>query len=170
MVAGFDSIPSGSNLLIDTNVFVYGLTAKSPQCKALLERCSGEELFGITLFEVVHEATHDFMRAEARAKGLFTATEKGAKYLANHPEQVMLLTHYWTNTQRLLALNIVFLPMEQNIVVGAQIERSNAGLLTNDSIIVGAMREYGISLLATNDRQFDSVTGITVFSPTDVVV
>jgi len=133
----------------------------------LLERCSTEEVFGITLYEVVHEATHHFMTGEARAKGL--SSVKVAKYLANHPEQVKQLTDYWANTQRLLALNIVFLPMEQDIVVEAQTERANGGLLTNDSIIVAAMREYGISRIATNDKQFDTVTGISVFSPTDLV-
>ena len=169
MADSFDAIPNGSNLLIDTNVFVYALTAQSAQCKALLERCSNEEVFGITLFEVIHETTHVFMKGEASAKVL-CPPKKAAGYLANHPEQVRLLTDYWVNTQRLLALNIVFLPMEQDIVVRAQTERVNAGLLTNDSIIVAAMREYGISRIATNDRQFNTVAGISVFSPTDVVV
>ena len=162
------AIPNGSDLLIDTNVFVYGLTSKSAQCKTLLERCSKEEVTGITLYEVIHEATHDFMRGEARAKGLFTAAAKGAKYLAANPGQVKLLVDYWTNVKRLLALNLVFLPMEQDIVVGAQTERVNTGLLTNDSIIVAAMREYGVTRIATNDSQFDTVPGISVFSPTDV--
>jgi predicted nucleic acid-binding protein len=168
MAASLSAIPNGSNLLIDTNIFVYGLTDASAQCKSLLARCSSEEVYGITLFEVVHEATHDFMRAEARAKGYFTATEKGAKYLMKHSEQVKLLSSYWANTQRLLALNIVFLPMEEDIVVRAQPERASAGLLTNDSIIVAAMREYGILQIATNDRQFDNVLGLSVFSPTDI--
>jgi|SRR5271165_201415 len=169
MTDSFSAIPNGSNLLIDANIFVYGLTATSAQCKTLLERCSREEVAGITLFEIIHEATHKFMTGEALRKGLFAGAEKGAKYLAKHPEQVKLLTQYWVNTQRLLALNIVILPMEQDIVVGAQTERVNAGLLTNDSIIVAAMREYGISRIATNDKQFDAVAGITVFSPTDLV-
>jgi predicted nucleic acid-binding protein len=169
MAASFSSIPNGCNLLIDANIFVYGLTATSAQCKTLLERCSKEEVAGITLFEIIHEATHRFMTGEALGKGLFAGAEKGAKYLANHPEQVKLLTQYWVNTQRLLALNLVILPMEQDIVVGAQTERVNAGLLTNDSVIVSAMREYGISRIATNDKQFDAVAGITVFSPTDLV-
>jgi predicted nucleic acid-binding protein len=166
-----DSVPNGSDVLIDANVFVYGITAKSAQCKALLERCSKEEVAGITLFEVVHEATHKFMTGEALQKGLFAGQpEKGAKYLSRHPEQVRVLTDYWLNTVRLLALNVLLLPMEQEIVKRAQLERVNTGLLTNDSLLVAAMREYGISRIATNDRQFEAVTGISVFSPTDVVV
>lgn len=166
MASDLSSIPPGTNILIDANIFVYGLTAKSAQCKNFLERCSTEEIFGITLFEVVHDATHVFMIAEGQTKGWYTS--KGVKYLENHPEQVKTLSDYWRNTERLLALNIVFLPMEKTIVVGAQAERANAGLLTNDSIIVATMREYGISRIATRDNHFDSVGGILVFSPTDV--
>ncbi len=167
MAQSLDAVPSGSDLLIDVNVFVYGLTAKSAQCRALLERCSREDVAGITLYEVLHDATHLFMKGEAVEKGL--CGEKALNYLKAHPEEVKRLTDYWANTQRLLALNLLFLPTEQDIVVGAQAERVSAGLLTGDSIIVAAMREYGISSIATHDQHFDAVAGLSVFSPTDVV-
>jgi predicted nucleic acid-binding protein len=67
-----------------------------------------------------------------------------------------------------LALNLVFLPGEGKIVFGAQKVRVEAGLLTNDSVIVAAMREYGISNIATSDAMFNRVSGLTVFSPTDM--
>jgi predicted nucleic acid-binding protein len=156
--------------VLDANIFIYGLTAKSAQCKSFLDRCSKEEVSGITLFEVANEATHKFMLAEARQKGLFTREENAAKFLSKRPDQVEALTDYWVNTARLFTLNILFLATEQDIVEGAQTERVNAGLLTNDSIIAAAMREYGISKIATNHRQFETVSGISVFSPTDVVV
>lgn len=168
MGAPLDTVPNGSDLLIDTNVFVYGLSGSSPQCKECLRRCSIEQVTGITLYEVVHEATHTFMLAEGRSRGLFA--RQGASYLSAHPEQVKLLTDYWVNTQRLLALNLVVLPMEEKIVIGAQQERFAAGLMTNDSIIVAAMREYGILNIATADAGFDTVGGISVFSPTDLPV
>lgn len=58
MAALLDSLPDGSDIFIDTNVMLYGLTGASGQCKSLLERCSREEVFGATLFEVLHDATH----------------------------------------------------------------------------------------------------------------
>lgn len=168
MASNLGSIPTGANIVIDANIFVYGLTGKSAECVSFLNRCSTEEVYGVTLFEVVHEATHEFMRAEGRTKGLYTDVKKAAKFLMAHPEEVKKLTGYWTNAKRLLALNIVFLPMESDIVTGAQIERLNSGLLTNDSIIVSAMREYGISHIATSDKAFDTVAGISVFAPADL--
>ena len=120
MASDLGSIPPGTNILIDTNIFVYGLTAQSAQCKTFL--------------------------------------------LENNPEQVKTLSDYWRNTERLLALNIVLLPMEKGIVVRAQIERANAGLLTNDSIICSDDERVRISRIATRDNQFDRVGGIVVFS------
>jgi predicted nucleic acid-binding protein len=90
------------------------------------------------------------MIAEAEQRGFFVGGERGAKYLSRHPEQVRVLSDYWLNTLRMLALNILFVPIEEDIVVRAQQERVDAGLLTNDSIIVATMREYGITQVATN--------------------
>ncbi len=81
---------------------------------------------------------------------------------------VLGLTDYWRNTERLLALNLLFVPANEAILRGAHAERQAAGLLTNDSMIVAAMRVYGISQLATRDNQFDSVRDMTVFSPSDI--
>jgi predicted nucleic acid-binding protein len=166
MSAALNDVPDGTNLLIDTNIFIYGLTNQSAQCKNLLQRCSREEVYGITLFEVIHEATHRFMIAEGLAKGLYKS--RGADYLSHHPDDVKRLTDYWVNTSRLLALNFVHLPMEEKIIVSAQRDRLSVGLLTNDSVIVAAMREYGISRIATNDKMFDAIAGISVFAPTDL--
>ena len=58
--------------------------------------------------------------------------------------------------------------MNETIIRNAQIVRQEAGLLTNDSMIVAAMREYGLSFLASNDADFERVRDITVFKPTDL--
>jgi len=165
-MADLDTVPDGSNILIDTNIFVYALSNQSAQCKNFLARCSREQVSGITLYEIVHETTHAFMRAEAVAKGL--ATKSAITFLSRHPDEVKNLSDYWINTKKVLALNLIILPMEERIVVRAQAERIAAGLLTNDSVIVSAMREYAIAHIATNDRLFNSVNGISVFSPTDL--
>ena len=78
------------------------------------------------------------------------------------------MTDYWRNTQRILALNLLFLPVNEAIVSGAQAVRAEAGLLTNDSMIVACTREYGLSFLASNDADFERVREITVFKPTDL--
>ena len=160
------NLPEGSFLFLDSNIFIYALTGQSTQCRHLLERCSREDVTGLAPFETVNEVTHRFMIAEALSKGLITAG--GARALRNNFKQIPALTDYWRNTQRILALNLLFLPVNEAIVSGAQAVRAEAGLLTNDSMIVACMRENGLSFLAGNDADFERVREITVFKPTDL--
>jgi predicted nucleic acid-binding protein len=60
------------------------------------------------------------------------------------------------------------MPVNEAIIRNAQTVRQEAGLLTNDSMIVAAMLEYGLSFLASNDSDFERVRNITVFKPTDL--
>lgn len=160
------TIPTGSDIFIDANIFVYGLNNKSTQCLELLERCSREEVIGISLFEIVNEATHVFMLAEATAKGLITSPT--ARKLRNTFTAIPILIDYWHETERILALNLLFFPTDEQIVRGAQPERQGASVLTNDSMILSWMREYGIQNLATADADFERASGITVFGPDDI--
>jgi predicted nucleic acid-binding protein len=40
--------------------------------------------------------------------------------------------------------------------------------MTNDSILLAAALVFGIEALATNDSDFDAVSWLTVYKPTDV--
>src|SRR5690348_5353807 len=60
------------------------------------------------------------------------------------------------------------LPFDEPILAAAATERRRWGLMTNDSILVATMRRYGISLLASADRDFERVEDITLFAPDDL--
>jgi predicted nucleic acid-binding protein len=160
------SVPPGSDIFIDANILVYGLSGQSPQCFDLLDKCSREVLTGISLYEILNEATHKFMLAEALQRGIipkFSAAELRRNFLS-----IPLLNNYWLETERILALNLLFFSTDEAIVRKAQPERQNAGILTNDSMILSWMREYGIQYIATNDGDFERAAGITVFAPDDL--
>jgi len=40
------------------------------------------------------------------------------------------------------------------------------GLLSGDALIVAVMQQQGLTILASNDGDFDRVSGITRFAPT----
>jgi predicted nucleic acid-binding protein len=63
----------GDRVFIDANIFIYHFGGRSPECKALLERCAWRELLGYTSTSVLAEVLHRRMVAEAIAKGLVTA-------------------------------------------------------------------------------------------------
>ncbi len=159
-------LAASTDVFIDANIFVYGLSGQSAQCQDFLERCAREELFGISLFEIVNEATHRFMLAEACSKRLITSESSGK--LRKHFGVIAHLSDYWKETRRILNLNLLLLATNEVIIYNAQPERQAAGLLTNDSMIVACMRDYGIMALATNHGDFERVSGIDVFKPDDI--
>ena len=160
------SIPNGADVFIDANIFVYALQSKSAQCREFLRRCAYEELFGISLLEIVNEATHQLMLAEAVAKGFIPSPSP--KVLRKHFSQIPQLTMYWAQTRRILSLNLLLVGTSENLLHAAQLERQAAGLLTNDSMIAACMRDLGIQALATNDDDFARVGWITVYKPDDI--
>lgn len=161
------NIPSGVDIFIDANVFIYGLGRQSTECVNLLNRCAREDITGITSYHVISEVTHRMMCTEATQGG--HVTQKNArKQLAENPEIVKLLWKYWTFTNRLLSLSLLFLKVDEDILRGAQSVRQRIGLLNNDSILVSCMRSLGVAYLASNDLGFERVPGLTVFRPTDL--
>jgi predicted nucleic acid-binding protein len=133
----------------------------------LLEKCSREEITGVSLFEVVNEATHRFMIAEAVSKGIISPPGNAAA-LRRKPSSVSLLIDYWHNTNTILSLNLLIFSTDEQIVRNAQRERQGAGIMTNDSMILSWMREYEIRHIATADEDFERASGITVFRPDDI--
>lgn len=128
-----------SFIVIDANIFLYGLSGQSAECRQFLDRALREEVTGIALFETVNEVTHRLMLAEALSKGLIA--RGAAQQLRGKSELIHRLTDYWKNIERLLALNLLFVPVNEAILRGAYAERKAAGILTHDSMIVSSMRE-----------------------------
>lgn len=161
-----ERIPDRADVFIDANIFIYGLGGASSQCKTLLERCSREEITGICLLETVNEATHRLMIAEAKSKGLIS---DAAKELRTKPAVIQSLSEYWAQTEQILSLNLLFLALEQSTLGRAHPVRKVSGLMTNDSMIIACMREYGVSALASNDSDFSRISGIQLYRPSDVI-
>ena len=88
--------------------------------------------------------------------------------LKKHPEKIKQLHDYFANTQKIEQMGILIRPISAAIILKSQNNRIRYGLMVNDSIIVTIMEEEGISYLATKDKGFHSVTGITVLSPQDI--
>lgn len=165
-IADLRNIPDGSEIFIDSNIFVYALSGRSPQCRSLLEKISLGEITGVTSYHVVGKVTHKLMLAEHLASGGSPAGAR--KYLEAHPEVVQRLTRYWTAIERVLAMNILFVAVEEATIRGAQAIRAQCGLLNNDSLIASSMMRLGLSVIASNDEDFHAVAGFSVFQPTDL--
>ena len=65
-------------------------------------------------------------------------------------------------------MNITILALTSEIVQTSAEVRTSEGLLTNDSLVVASMRTQGLSKLATANGDFDHVSEIEVYKPTDL--
>ena len=160
------NLPSGADVFLDANVFIYTFGGHSNDCRDLLRRCASEEVFGITTLDVINEVTHRLMLTEAVAKGVITKSNAAA--LQGKWRDVAKLTEYWTLTARIFGLNILIADSDEPRLHRAQTVRSNHGLLTNDSLILATMNEYGIDCLASRDGDFDHVSSLTIYKPSDI--
>lgn len=160
------AIPSGTAVFIDANVFCYALTNRSMECQTILRRCIAEDLLGVTSLHVINEATHRLMLAEAEHAGIITRAH--ASLMKKKLDSIMRLRDYWGQTEHILSMNLLFLTQEVDSLRVAQSVRAAHGLLTNDSLIVAGMRKYGLSALASADKDFDRVSGLCRYAPSDI--
>lgn len=159
------SLPYGSDVFLDANIFVYALLKQSQQCWDLLERCAREEVFGVTTLDAVTEATHKLMLMEACAKGYIT--KETAKALKGNLKAVVSLCDYWHQTEAILNQNLLLLETDEAKLRRAYIVRSTYGLLTRDSIFVATMQEYDLRVLVSRDGDFDRIPFLIRYEPTD---
>lgn len=156
-VAHLPSIPSGADVYIDANILVYAMLNKSPECLAFITRC-GTDINGYSDVKVLHDTMHKLMLAEAG---------KTASALKSDPSRIRTLT-VW---QRLGGL-VRNLPVEWIDVRVAEVDRVPAqatyqGLLCGDTLIAVLMADYGITAIATNDRDFGAL-GLQAYAPRDI--
>jgi predicted nucleic acid-binding protein len=148
----FADLPRGSNVLIDANVFIYALDRRSVQCRQLLDRCAREEISGMTTVEVINEVCHRLMLAEAVAAG--DITRPAAILMKRKPAALIRLTRYWPLTESIFGLNLAIIPLDENRIRRAAEIGTQYALLTNDSMLLAAAREYGVRALASHDSDF----------------
>lgn len=160
------ALPSGTLVFIDANIFIYGLLGESRQCADLIERCRNEEVAGVTTIEVVGEVCHRLMVKEAMDLGLIS--RPAASVLKSKHDAIRRLAKYWKLTARIFQWNLVVLDSNEARHRAAQRIRSEHGLLTNDSLIAAACAERDIRALATRDADFDLISELTVYRPSDL--
>ena len=160
------NVPDGVDLFLDANIFIYAFTKRSPQCVDLLARCSRQDVFGITSHESINEITHRLMVHEAFEKNLIG--KPTADKLREKPAVIRDLSNYWVQASQVFSMNLTILGTEEAVLYRAQQVRVIYGLMTLDSVIVATMEEYGIDRIASLDTDFERVSALTVYQPTDI--
>ena len=162
-----DGLPAGASCFVDANVLAYASVELVPltgRCRAFLERVAGGEVLAFTSPGAVADALFRTMVIEATRR-FVPPGAKALAFLQKHPDVIGLLTHYPAAAEGLARLPLRLLTVDwEAILAGVRISVQHC-LLTNDALIVALMQRHGLTHLATNDDDFDSVPGITVWKP-----
>ena len=163
----FNELQHGDGIFIDANIFIYNFGARSPECRDLLLRCAKGDLEGYTLTSILAEVLHRLMIAEAIEKGHITEKNPLRK-LRENPEIIKKLTTYSKNVEKISEMNIRIIALTNELIKKSAKIRSTEGLLTNDSLVVAALKDMDLVNLATNDNDFDGIKWLSVFKPSDL--
>jgi predicted nucleic acid-binding protein len=162
-----DQIQKNDIVLIDANIVLYALGAKSDQCKRLIRRCVEREIYGVIPSHILAEVTHRLMMAEARENDWITGTNP-ARQLSEQPERVKLLLRYEQAVKNLLATGIRLETLEKEDFITMMRVQRESGLLTNDALLVACAERLRVQGIASADQQLSNVRGIILYSPDDI--
>jgi len=160
-------IKAGSEIFVDSNIFIYHFTGVSDECSDFLSRCEREELIGITSVNVILEVLHRLMMVEAVSKNIVKPPNI-VKKLNKSPQKIKRLNEYFVNTEKIQDMGIEIKPLIFETIIKSYVIRLSSGLMVNDSVIIASMKKEGVKLLATNDKVLKNLDEIDVYSPEDI--
>jgi predicted nucleic acid-binding protein len=163
----FTDLPAGEAVFVDANTLIYHFTNHhkyGAACTALVERIENKEIMGFTSSHCLADVAHRIMTLEAMGRFGWPATGLAAR-LKKHRAEIPKLRLYQQATAKVGQLGIHVLPVSEPLVLAATTFSQQFQLLTGDALIVAVMRQHGLTSLASEDGDFDSVPGLTRYAP-----
>ncbi len=158
----------GTPVVIDANIIIYAIQKESEQCRKFLRRCADDELTGILPAHILAEIMHILMIAEARDNKWITSSNP-AKQLAEKPERIRQLSRYENLIKDLQAINLNIVSLEQEDFLAAMRIQREAGLLTNDALLVAIAERLRVQAIVSADKKIGLVRGKILYEPNDVL-
>lgn len=162
-----NSLPVGSRCLVDANIFLYHLADSSNECTEFLNHVARREVEAYITTVIVAEALHRQMMTEAVSRGLVTAGQ-ALKKLKADPTLIPRIIDYITQIEKLLKLPLHIVEVIEADIAASHALRRTHSLFVNDSLNLACAMRFGISDIITRDSDFNRVSGLTVWQPTDV--
>jgi predicted nucleic acid-binding protein len=139
----------------------------SDDCSDFFERIEQKQITGVTSTVAIAEATHKVMLTEVVAR--HGVDRKGLiAHLKRRPQLLDDLTEHKKTSATVQSLGLRAEPVTLDLLARSAQLSTQLRLLTNDALTVAVMEMLGVGNIATNDDDFDSVSGLTVFKPTRI--
>ena len=159
-----DAFPDGGRVFLDANIFLLHYWDQSPRCSQLFERIETGLIQGVTSTTILGEVTHRLLVAEAILQRP-QIVRHPVRYLKTHPAFVRSLTQTPTLLERLTRLPLQVIPLTPAVWHHAILLIHELGLLMNDATTVACLRRLRLRHLASDDRDFRHVPGLTLWTP-----
>ena len=167
------TLPDGTRVFVDTNIFHFHFQGKSQTCTAFLTRIARGEVEAYVNTHVLSELLHRLMLAEAFAKQCTKSSnpQELKKYLKSMRGKKLVLIEYQSQFELVMTFGLRVMRINEKLLVDTKEERKNYCLMTGDSLHIGSMtrRKSPLLHIATYDGDFDHIPGLTVWQPTDVI-
>ena len=163
----FADIPSGSSVFVDADTFVYHFTPHPvfrSACEQLMDRFVHGDVLGITSADVLRDVAHRLMTMEAIIQFGWPVTGI-AQRLRRHHDEIRKLGRFRQAIDEIPRLGVQVMPATQQLVSAAAALSQSHELLSGDALIVAHMQANGLVQIASQDRDFDRVPGLTRYSP-----
>jgi predicted nucleic acid-binding protein len=162
----FAHLVNGDTVFIDANTLTYHFEPHprwGTACTQLLQRIENQQLVGYASSHVIAEVSHRLMTIEAH-KVLGWKIAGIGNRLRTNPTEVRKLALFRMSVEQLLKGKLQILPVTPALLAAGVALSQQIGLLTNDGLIVAVTQAHGLSKIASNDRDFDSVPGLTRYA------
>jgi predicted nucleic acid-binding protein len=162
-----DVIPPGSTVFIDANIFLYKILEHwkySEPCTKLLKDVNYGKYSGVTSVFVcrkysIGSCSQSFSKSTIEAK-------YSIKYLKDNPNVLRELSAAWVAIENIEQIeNLIIVGVGRDVLDLAMTYSKRYGLLSTDAIHTATMKQEGLSILASNDRDFERVDWLKLWSP-----
>ena len=160
-------IRAGAWVAIDTNILVYANQRRSPECLEFLKRCASGELQGVVPMPMVAELVHALMLIEARENNWIERANP-ARALAERPDLVRRLVRYELQIREFFGIGLRVEPVGAGDILEVMRIQKEAGLLTNDALLLAAARRLNCEAVASADKAIARAPGFSVYAPADM--
>lgn len=165
-----DEIPAGSLCVPDAKILIYAEQGFSQQSQRFLRRIEAQEIAGVLPQPVWQEITQRLMIMEAIMQGHVRGPNP-SRQLASTPEVMRRLTTYRQKVRALVTLGFRYEACREPDLLETSLEmQEQYGLSPNDALIPAIALRIGADFLASANPRFREMRGISVASPTDVVL
>jgi predicted nucleic acid-binding protein len=162
----FDDLQSGDSVFVDANTLIYHFTNHAKYgdpCTRLVERIENQEIEGFSISHCLADVAHRVMTIEAMGRLGWPVAGLAAR-LKKHHAEIPKLSLYQQASAKVGQMGIQVLSVTEQMVLAATTFSKQFELLTGDALIVAAMRQHGLTKLASEDADFDRVQGITRYA------